>query len=270
MQLAMIGLGRMGANMVRRLVRGGARVRAFDVSPIARAALHDAPEVQVFDSLEALVAAAPAGLPRVNEIGIDGPVLLFALAVSVVCGALFGLIPVFKYAGPHIAGAIRHGGRTISQSRERHRARSTLVVVQVALALVLLIGSGLMVRSFMTLVRTDPGFDPNGVLTFGVTNLRFRSPDEARATLTQLHDKFAAIPGVTGVATTNSVPFDERTWIVAVKPASEGVRVRREILAAASSTGLDLTSVRAVDASLEEIYRRAVARAGAERHGAVQ
>src|SRR3569833_1656102 len=65
-----------------------------------------------------------------------------------------------------------------------------------------------MVRSFMTLVRTDPGFDPNGVLTFGVTNLRFRSPDEARATLTQSHDKFAAIPGVTGVATTNSVPFD--------------------------------------------------------------
>ena len=72
----------------------------------------------------------------------------------------------------------------------------------------LLIGSGLMVRSFMSLMRVDPGFDANGVLTFGLGNLRFRSADEARALFTQLHDKFAATPGVTGVTSANAIPFD--------------------------------------------------------------
>jgi len=86
--------------------------------------------------------------------------------------------------------------------------RNAVIVAEVALSFVLLIGSGLMVRSFVSLMRTDPGFDPNGVLTFGLSNLRFRSPDEARATFSQLQEKFAATPGVKGVATTNGVPFD--------------------------------------------------------------
>jgi len=86
--------------------------------------------------------------------------------------------------------------------------RNAVIVAEVALSFVLLIGSGLMVRSFVSLVRTDPGFDPNGVLTFGMSNVRFRSPDEARAGLAQLREKFAAIPGVTAVSTANAVPFD--------------------------------------------------------------
>ena len=109
-------------------------------------------------AVRVLIASAPVGLPRLNEISVDGSVLLFAFAVSLLAGALFGLIPVLKYGGPHIAAAIRHGGRTLSQSRERHRARSTLVVVQVALALVLLIGSGLMIRTFQAMRHVQPGF----------------------------------------------------------------------------------------------------------------
>src|ERR1039457_3792262 len=100
----------------------------------------------------------PATLPRLNEIGIDPLVLAFTLAVSLLAGLLFGLLPVLKYAGPHLAGTLRGGGRTMSHGRERHRARDTLVVVQVALALVLLVGSGLMIRTFQALRNFHPGF----------------------------------------------------------------------------------------------------------------
>jgi len=99
-------------------------------------------------ALRALVLIAPDGLPRVHDIGIDGPVLLFTVAISIFTSLLFGAIPVFKYAGAQLSTGIREGGRALSQSREQHRARSVLVVVQVALALVLLICSGLMIRTF--------------------------------------------------------------------------------------------------------------------------
>ena len=99
--------------------------------------------------------------------------LLFTLAVSLVAGLLFGAIPVFKYAGPNLAPALRGGGRTSSASRERHRARNTLVVVQVALALVLLVGSGLMIRTFQALRHVDPGFtSPEEVLTLRICDSR--------------------------------------------------------------------------------------------------
>jgi putative ABC transport system permease protein len=110
-----------------------------------------------YAALRALVAIAPASLPRLDEIGIDATVLAFTLAVSVVAGLLFGLIPVIKYVRPQLAGSLRAGGRTISQSKERHRARNTLVIVQVALAMVLLVGSGLMIRTFRALKRVNPG-----------------------------------------------------------------------------------------------------------------
>src|SRR5262249_14502817 len=84
-----------------------------------------------FGSLRLLVALAPGNIPRLDDIGIDAPVLVFTLALSIVAGLLFGLIPVLKYAGPQLSNALRGGGRTASASRERHRARNTLVVAQV-------------------------------------------------------------------------------------------------------------------------------------------
>ena len=85
-------------------------------------------------------------------------VLAFTLCVSLVAGLLFGLIPVFKYARPQFSNGLRSGGRSLTGSKERHRARSLLVVVQVALAVVLLVGSGLMIRTFRALRHVDPGF----------------------------------------------------------------------------------------------------------------
>ena len=81
-----------------------------------------------------LAALAPAYLPRLENITIDAPVLLFAFAISLAAGPLFGLIPVIKYATPRVAASLHGGGPTLSQSKERHRARNTLVVLQTSLA----------------------------------------------------------------------------------------------------------------------------------------
>ena len=104
----------------------------------------------------------PAGLPRVDEISHRRHGAAVRVRGVGRRRRLFGLIPVVKYGGPQLATAIRHGGRTLSQSRERHRARSTLVVVQVALALVLLVGSGLMIRTFQAMRHVQPGFTSPG------------------------------------------------------------------------------------------------------------
>ncbi len=85
-----------------------------------------------YAALRVLAAIAPAGLPRIRESGIDGPVLLFTLLISLLASVLFGSIPIFKYAGVRLSTGIREGGRALSQSKEQHRARSVLVVVQVA------------------------------------------------------------------------------------------------------------------------------------------
>ncbi len=151
-----------------------------------------------YAALRMLVAMGPATLPRLSEIGIDPLVLEFTLAVSLLAGLLFGLIPVAKYAGPHVAEALRGGGRSMSHGRERHRARNTLVVVQVGLALVLLIGSGLMIRTFLALRNVQPGFTyPEQVQTMRVSipEGQVREPERVMRMQNGMLDKLAAIPG---------------------------------------------------------------------------
>ena len=111
-----------------------------------------------YGGLRILISVAPENLPRIHEIGIDGPVLLFTLAVTLIASALFACIPILKYAGVRLSTGIREGGRALSSSREQLRARNVLVVVQVALALVLLICSGLMIRTFRAMTKVNPGF----------------------------------------------------------------------------------------------------------------
>jgi putative ABC transport system permease protein len=154
-----------------------------------------------------LLQLAPANLPRLADVSLDPMVLLFTVLISVVAVVVFGLVPSLRASRPDLAQVLRATGRTPSLGGAA-RLRNAVIVAEVALSFVLLIGSGLMVRSFVSLVHTEPGFDPNGVMTFGMTNLRFRSPDEARATLGQIRDKLSAIPGVSVVSGSNSVPFD--------------------------------------------------------------
>jgi putative ABC transport system permease protein len=154
-----------------------------------------------------LLQLAPGNLPRLADVSLDPMVLAFTALASVVAVVVFGLVPALRASRPDLAQVLRATGRTPALGGAA-RLRNAVIVAEVALSFVLLIGSGLMVRSFVSLMRTDPGFDANGVLTFGLSNLRFKSADEARGTISQLREKFAAIPGVSGVATANSVPFD--------------------------------------------------------------
>ena len=165
-----------------------------------------------YGALRILIAEAPTGLPRLQEIGIDLPVLLFTLGLALFVSFVIGMIPVIKYSGLNASTGLREGGRALSQSRERHRARKILVVVQVALALVLLICSGLMIRTFQALAHVAPGFTaPASLDSFRIYIPETQIPDtdKVRVLRTEqaIADKIAAIPGVSSVAMTTSVPL---------------------------------------------------------------
>jgi putative ABC transport system permease protein len=164
-----------------------------------------------YGALRLLLYLNPSHLPRLNEIAIDPPVIVFALLVSLAAGLLFGLIPVLKYARPGLANALRSGGRTHSGGRERHRTRNVLVVVQVALALVLLIGSGLMIRTMQALHGVDPGFRrPEQILTLRlfIPEAQVKEPKRVARMHQDIADKIAAISGVESVAMSNSITMD--------------------------------------------------------------
>jgi len=166
-----------------------------------------------YATLRMLVAAAPTGLPRIHEIGIDPLVLLFTLGLALFTSLLIGSIPVIKYAGASLNSGLREGGRALSQSRERHRARKALVIVQVSLALVLLICSGLMIRTFRALMHVSPGFDsPDTIQTFRFYIPDTQIADKDRDRVVQMQqailDKLSSIPGVSSAAFTTAVPLD--------------------------------------------------------------
>lgn len=158
--------------------------------------------------LRVIIRLAPAGLPRVEEIGIDVLALVFALGTSLFASVLFGLIPVLKQAD--ITARIPSSGRTMTASRARHRVQATLVSVQVALALVLLVCSGLMIRTFLFLTRVNPGYVPAGVQTFRISISPTDVPDDAAIPRIeqQMQDKLATIPGVSSAAFASMMPMD--------------------------------------------------------------
>jgi putative ABC transport system permease protein len=114
----------------------------------------------------ALVATAPASIPRLGEIGISGTALLYTAGISVLAGLLFGTLPSLGTSSRKMLAMLRDGGRGTTSGRDRHIARSAMVIMQVALALVVLVGSGLMVRSFQELRNVDTGFRRESLLTF--------------------------------------------------------------------------------------------------------
>jgi putative ABC transport system permease protein len=164
-----------------------------------------------YAGIRTLVANAPDGLPRTSEIGIDPLVLLFTVGISLVAGLLFGLIPVLKFATPHLASALKEGGRASSAGRERHRARNALVVAEIALAVVLLIASGLMIRTFQAMRQVAPGFvRAEEVLTLRVSipESLIASDEQAIRTHEQIVRKLEGIAGVTSVGVSNSITMD--------------------------------------------------------------
>lgn len=168
-------------------------------------------------ALRILVAVAPTGLPRLREITIDVPALLFTLAIALFVSFAIAVIPAVKYTRD-LRTALSESGRGQSQSRERQRARRVLVAVQVALSLVLLICSGLMIRTFRALVNVNPGFaQPSTLETFRVYVTETQIPDTQKERVVrreqEILEKLASIPSVSSVAITNSVPMDGNGYI---------------------------------------------------------
>ncbi|HSK17675.1 MAG TPA: ABC transporter permease [Longimicrobiales bacterium] len=162
-------------------------------------------------AVRVLKAVGPEQLPRLQDIAIDGTVLAVAFGLSVLVGALLGLVPVLRHSGEAITAGLRDGGRGGSTGRERHRARNTLVVAQLALALVLLAGSGLLVRSAQALRNVDPGFErPGDVLSFrlSIPQAEVSEPAAVLATHRRIMQEVEAIPGVAAVALTSAQPME--------------------------------------------------------------
>lgn len=182
-----------------------------------------------YTGLQALVAMGPQQLPRLDEITIDATTLAFTAGISVVAGLLFGIFPAAKMRAGILLSALKEGGRGGSAGRERHRVRNALVVSQIALALVLLIGSGLMIRSFQQLRNVAPGFqDPASLLTFGVSvpEAEIEDPVEVLQLQRSIIDGLRAIPGVTSASMTSAVTMDQRSSadpvFVESQPTPEG------------------------------------------------
>jgi len=156
------------------------------------------------------IGMLPAGLPRVAEIGLDVRVLSFTFAIGVGCALFFGFFPLLRYGANDLAGQLREGGaRGGTGGRESHRLRNGLVVLQMSLALVLLVGSGLMLRSFQALRAMDPGFEVEGVLTARVTIPpgEIRGSEETATFYRTLRDRLASQGGVEAVGLGQGVPL---------------------------------------------------------------
>jgi putative ABC transport system permease protein len=154
-----------------------------------------------------LVYLAPENLPRLRHIEIDPVVLGFTALAAALSAIIFGLVPALRASRPDVIDALRRSSRT-SGLGQAGWIRSAVVITEVALSFVLLVGAGLMIRSFIALQRTDPGFDPNGVLTFQIPNTRRQSPEASQAFARDLRQRFLALPGVSHVTAATVLPQD--------------------------------------------------------------
>jgi putative ABC transport system permease protein len=141
-----------------------------------------------------------------HNLGINPAVLGFTLALSLVSGIVFGLAPAWQVSKPDVNNALKEGGRQGSGS---HRLRSSLVVFEMALSLVLLVGAGLLLRSFLTLLKTDPGFNAENVLTMniGLPNAKYKEEPQRSAFYSDLVSRVKAVPGVQSAAVVNYLPL---------------------------------------------------------------
>ncbi len=153
--------------------------------------------------------AVPSGLPWYISLRLDGTTLLATLGLSALTGVLFGVVPAFRSTAVNLTGALRDGSAGAGEGRGKHRLRSTLVVAEVTLSVVLMIGAGLLLRSYAALQATTLGFDRAQVLSFRLSlpQLKYDSPDKRRNFYASLFDRIKAVPGVETAGSGQGIPF---------------------------------------------------------------
>jgi putative ABC transport system permease protein len=167
--------------------------------------------------MDALLSLAPQNLPRMSNVSLDGRVLAFTALVTLLTGVFFGLIPALQASKPNLSETMKDAGRGSTEGGRRQLIRSTLVVLEVASALVLLVGAGLMIKSFWQLQKVDPGFNPDKALTAMVALPRRKYPEEPQqiAFFQQLMEKVKTLPGVQEVGASNVVPLGDNDFVLA-------------------------------------------------------
>jgi putative ABC transport system permease protein len=159
--------------------------------------------------VRALVAVNQDKIPRAHEIGLDLTVLGFTLGVSALTGIIFGLVPALQAFKGNPNDALKEGGRGSSAGKARRRALSSLVVVEMALAVVLLVGAGLLIRSFLRLQQVDPGFQPRDVVAMQLSlpDYKYGEPERRDAFYQQLLEQVRAVPGVKAAGAVSVLPL---------------------------------------------------------------
>ena len=180
-------------------------------------------------ALPLLLQLAPDTIPRLDQVRIDATVLLFAAGTAVLSALVFGLVPAIRYTRPDILASLRHGGRSATDHPGRHRGRNVLVVAQTAMALILLVGSGLLARSFSRLMGADQNFTPDNVLTFRVALPQTAYPKSAEVVrfTQQIVDRVAELPDVESVGATTELPVAASTSGTAFEFAGKPVEAGR-------------------------------------------
>jgi putative ABC transport system permease protein len=162
------------------------------------------------EALQGLIAWAPADLPRVSEIHVDARVLAFGLALSVLSGVIFGLAPAWHGTESRLAEALE-GARGAGEERTSHRARNIFVVTETALAIVLLVGAGLLIRSFARLQQVNVGFNPRQLLTaqVGLPRAQYAKPEQWISFYRQTLERMNALPGAQEAAVAVPLPLSD-------------------------------------------------------------
>ncbi len=184
-----------------------------------------------------LTAVLADDLPRIFTIAVNMRVMIVALLISLVTGVIFGLIPAIRSIRPDLQGII-HGSSRTSAGTGHHRMRNSLVITEITLAVVLLVGAGLMIRSFSKMVNADTGIVPENILTLELSlpAVRYQEGSQRTAFFFELLDRIRAMPGVISAATTYVIPFGDGGWqmsyhVEGEPPEEEGQAIFAEVSA---------------------------------------
>jgi len=178
--------------------------------------------------VDLLVALGPVDLPRLKEVAVDGRALCFTFALSLLTGGICGLAPALQASKPDLTESLKEGGKGAGADPRHRRLRSLLVVSEVTLALVLLVGAGLMVKSFIVLQNVDPGFTTENLLSLRVLlpPERYTEPQQKRGFFTELVQRVAALPGVETVSAVTYLPLsgsrNDRSFSIEGRPGMSG------------------------------------------------
>ncbi len=163
-----------------------------------------------------LLTLAPSDLPRMGNVSIDGRALAFTVAITFLTALIFGLVPALQASKPNLNETMKDAGRGSTEGGRRKFIRSTLVVLEVASALVLLVGAGLLIKSFWRLQKVDPGFNPDNALTAWVSLPKTKYPEDSQTVLffQQLIERVNALPGVQAAGAAHVVPMTGDDYVL--------------------------------------------------------